>query len=106
MLVRIFLSTKQHCRQNLRVTMAIRRFCPYLVKLHQSQILKLATITYYRYQRADLRKLLSMRNGQVLSAAYLSIIMPEPAWGKLLICSLQRAPLPQQGTPNGQSSCR
>ena len=40
-----------------------------------------------------------MKKTLMLSAAYLSIILPEPAWGKLLICSLQEAFPPPTGNP-------
>ena len=46
-----------HRRQNLRLTIVIRRFCSRLVKLHQNQDLKLAVITYCKCRQADLRGL-------------------------------------------------
>lgn len=46
-----------HCRQNLRVTIVIRRFCLYLVKLDQNRNLELDIITYRKCQQANLRSL-------------------------------------------------
>lgn len=40
------------------------------------------------------RKSLYMKKKQMLSAVYLSIILLEPAWEKLLICSLHGIPSP------------
>ena len=53
----IFFVNETHCRQNLCLTIVIRRFCSRLVKLYQNQGLKLAVITYRKCRQADLRRL-------------------------------------------------
>ena len=50
-----------HCRQSLRLTIVIRRFCLCLVRLHQNRSLELAITTYRRYQQADLRRWVSLK---------------------------------------------
>ncbi len=44
-------------RQNLRLTIVIRRFCCFLFKLHQNRRSKLAIIACYKCRQADLRRL-------------------------------------------------
>ena len=47
------------------------------------------------------RRLSFMKKGRIPSEAYLSITSPEPAWERLLMCSLQKVFSPQQETLNG-----
>ena len=44
----IFFGTTGHCRQNLRLTIVIRRFCYFLFRFHQNKEPNLSIITYWQ----------------------------------------------------------